>query len=123
MPEHKQHRTRVLIVEDEPIIAITLEDLLVEAGFGVVGVAGKLEKALALINSAVFDVALIDANLAGVSASPAASALRARGIPFIVLSGYSIEQLPDAFLGAHFMHKPCRPAQLIQALRDIVLTQ
>ena len=123
MPEHKQHRTRVLIVEDEPIIAITLEDLLVEAGFGVVGVAGKLEKALALINSAVFDVALIDANLAGVSASPAVSALRARGIPFIVLSGYSPEQLPDNFFGAHFMTKPFRPDQLIQALRDIVLTQ
>ena len=75
MPEDKQHRTRVLIVEDEPMIAITLEDLLVEAGFGVVGVAGKLDKALALIGSAVFDVAIVDANLAGVSASPAASAL------------------------------------------------
>ena len=123
MPEDKQHRIRVLIVEDEPMIAITLEDLLVEAGFGVVGVAGKLEKALALIGSAVFDVAIVDANLAGVSASPAASALTARGIPFIVLSGYSTEQLPDEFLGAHFMKKPCRPDQLIQALRDIVLTQ
>ena len=123
MPVDKQHRTRVLIVEDEPMIAITLEDLLVEAGFEVVGVACKLEKALALIGSAVFDVAIFDANLAGVSARPAASALTARGIPFIVLSGYSPEQLPDNFFGAHFMTKPFRPDQLIQALRDIVLTQ
>ena len=105
------------------MIALTLEDLLIDAGFKVVGVAGKLDKALALIGSAVFDVAVVDANLAGVSASPAASALTALGIPFIVLSGYSIEQLPDEFLGAHFMTKPYRPAQLIQSLGDIVLKQ
>ena len=71
----------------------------------------------------MFDVAIIDANLAGVSASPAASALTARGIPFIVLLGYTIEQLPDEFLGAHFLKKPCRPAELIQTLGDIVLKQ
>ena len=101
------------------MIALTLEDLLVDAGFEVVGVADKLAKALALIGSAVFDVAIVDANLAGASASPAASALTARGIPFIVMSGYSIEQLPDGFPGAHFMKKPCRPAQLIQFIGDI----
>ena len=123
MPEDKKHYTRVLIVEDEPLIALTLEDLLIDAGFKVVGVAGKLEKALAMIGSAVFDVAIVDANLAGVSASPVASALTARGIPFVVLSGYSIEQLPDEFLGAHFLKKPCRPAELIQTLGDIVLKQ
>ena len=63
MPEDKQHRTRVLIVEDEPTIAFALEELLVDAGFKVVDVAGKLDKALALIGSAVFDVAIVDANL------------------------------------------------------------
>ena len=105
------------------MLALTLEDQLVDAGFEVVGVVGRLDKALALIASAVFVVAIVDANLAGRSASPAASVLTARGIPFILLSGYSIEQLPDEFLGAHFIKKPCRPAQLIQALRDIVLKQ
>ena len=103
------------------MIAFALEDVLVEEGFELVAIAGKLEKALALICSAVFDVAIVDANLAGVSANPAASALTARGIPFIVLSGYSTEQLPDGFQGAHFMKKPCRPAQLIQYLNNIVL--
>ena len=101
------------------MIALMLEDLLVDAGFEVVGVAGQTEKALALIDSAVFDVAIFDANLAGVSASPAASALTARGIPFIVMSGYLIEQLPDGFLGAHFMNKPCLPAQLVKFIGDI----
>ena len=121
MPEDKLQHTRVLIVEDEPMLAFTLEDLLVEAGFEVIGIAGKLEKALALIGSAVFDVAVVDANLAGVSASPIASALTARDIPFVVLSGYSAEQLQGAFPGAVFMKKPCRPAQLIQSLNKIAL--
>ena len=120
MPEAKS-ATRVLIIEDEPLLALTLEDQLVDAGFEVVGVVGRVDTALAMIVSAVFDVAIVDANLAGRSASPAASALTARGIPFILLSGYSIEQLSDEFVGAHFIKKPCRPSQLIQALRDIVL--
>lgn len=102
------------------MIAFTLQDLLVEAGFEIC-VAGKLDKALALIESTAFDAAIVDANLAGVSSSPAASALMARGLPFIVLSGYSPEQLLGAFPGALFMKKPCRPAQLIEALNGIVL--
>ena len=110
--------TQVAIFEDEPLIAFALKNMLIDAGFKVVGVAGNLEKALALISSNVFDVALIDANLAGVSASPAASALTARGIPFLVLTGYSREQLPSEFAGAHFMRKPYKSAELIRALRN-----
>ena len=97
MPVDKQQPARILIVEDEPMIALTLQDLLVEAGFEVACVAGKLEKALALIEGAGCDAAIVDANLAGVSTSPAALALAARGVPFIVLSGYSAEQLQGAF--------------------------
>ena len=84
---------------------------------------GKLEKALALIESGACDAAILDANLAGVSASPLASALAARGLPFIVLSGYSSEQLQGAFLGTLFLQKPCRPAQLLQTLNTIVPEQ
>jgi DNA-binding response OmpR family regulator len=127
LPQHqmavdKREHARVLIVEDEPMIALTLQDLLVDAGFEIAGVAGKLEKAVALIESGVCDAAIIDANLAGVSASPIASALAARGLPFIVLSGYSPDQLQGAFPGAlFFFQKPCRPVQLIRALNNIVV--
>lgn len=117
----KGQSMRVLIVEDEPVLALTLEDLLVDAGFVVIGIAGKLQKALDLIGSAKFDVAIIDANLGGTSASPAASALTAKGIPFIVVSGYSAEQLRPAFPRAVVMMKPYQPAQLIRALKDITL--
>jgi DNA-binding response OmpR family regulator len=122
MPVDKKH-ARILIVEDEPMIALNLEDLLVEAGYEVTCVAGKLEKALALIEGAGCDAAIVDANLAGVSASPAALALAARGLPFIVLSGYSPEQLRGAFPAALFMKKPYRADKLIHTLKSMVLKQ
>jgi CheY-like chemotaxis protein len=114
-------QTRILIVEDEPMIALDLQDFLVDAGFEVVAVAGRLDKALALIENVDVDVAVVDANLAGVSASPAAAALVTRGVPFVVLSGYSLAQQQDAFPGGHFLQKPCRPARLIDALNHLVL--
>lgn len=120
MPDDKAPPLRILIIEDEPIIALDLQDTLIEAGFTVVGVVGRLDMALELISSTIFDAAIVDANLAGVSASPAALALVLRGLPFIVLSGYSRGQQQDEFAGAPFIQKPCRPAHIVQALRDIV---
>ena len=116
IPVNKQRAARVLIVEDEAMIALSLEDVLVDAGFQIAGVVGKLDKALALIESGACDVAIVDANLAGVSASPAAIALAARGLPFIVNSGYSPEQMDGLFPGALFIQKPCRPDLLIETL-------
>ncbi len=112
---------RILIVDDEPIIALGLEEMLVDAGFTIAAVVHKISNALAVIESGGCDAAIIDANLAGVSANPAASALAERGLPFIVLSGYSREQLAGDFPGAHFMQKPFRPAQLIHAVSAMVL--
>ena len=123
MPVNKQRPVRVLIVEDEPMIALSLEDVLIDADFEVAGVVGKLEKALALIESGACDAAIVDANLAGVSASPAAIALAARGLPFIVISGYSPEQMQGVFPGAHFLQKPCRPELLIQTLNTLLLNR
>lgn len=118
-----KRRPRILIVEDEPLIALGLQDLLNSAGFEVVGMAGKLEKALKLIRLANFDAALVDANLAGVRSTPAAVALVELGLPFIVLSGYSATQLEGAFAGAaKVIQKPCTASQLTDAIRDILAT-
>jgi CheY-like chemotaxis protein len=111
---------RVLIVEDEPMLAYALEELVAEAGFLIAGVVGSLRAALAIIESEIFDVAILDANLKGVSAGPAATALTARRIPFVVLSGYSRDQQPAAFNGALHLQKPCRSEHLIQALRGLL---
>ena len=109
---------RVLILEDEPMIALGIEDILLDAGFAIAGVAFKLENGLALIESGACDAAIVDSNLAGVCADPAAVALAARGLPFIVLSGYSQEQMKSGFAGGRFLQKPCRPELLIETLTD-----
>lgn len=114
---------RILIIEDEPMIALDLQVLLEDAGFAVVGVAGRLDKAMALIETTIFDAAIVDANLCGVSSSPAAVALAARRLPFIVLSGYAMKQQEAMFPKALFIQKPCRPEQLISALNAIGLQQ
>jgi DNA-binding response OmpR family regulator len=111
---------RILIVEDEPMLAFAIEDTLIDNGFKIAGVAGELAQALAIIESGGCDAAILDANLSGESAAPAASALASRGLPFLILSGYSSEQQPNAFASALRIQKPCRPERLIQALRSIL---
>src|SRR5271154_1650881 len=111
---------RVLIVEDEPLVAENLRDDLVEAGFEVVGVAPRVESALKLIEGTGFDVAIIDANLAGISAAPAAAALSARGLPYMVLSGYARGQLQREFSDAVYVQKPYRIRKLIDELNSLL---
>src|SRR5580692_10714255 len=111
---------RILIVEDEPMLAFAIEDMLIEGGFRIAGVARNLATALAIIESGVCDAAILDANLSGVSAAPVASALALRGVPFLILSGYSPEQQPSAFSGALRLQKPCRPDRLLRTLRGIL---
>ena len=120
LPVDKKRTFCVLIIEDEPMIALGFEDVLIDAGFQIAGVVGKLEKAMALIESGVCDAAIVDANLAGVSASPAAIALAARGLPYIVTSGYSPEQMQGDFPGALYVQKPCRPEVLLQTLNHLL---
>lgn len=113
-------KPRVLIIEDEPLIILTLEDLLAEAGFDIAGVATTLEAALSLIETSNFDTALLDANLGGVSSVPAALALSARAIPFLVVSGYATSQHNTAYSGAVHISKPFEPKTLIEAIWSIL---
>src|SRR5215472_13166176 len=79
---------KVLIVEDEPIVAFQIEDILREAGFEIVGCVGSLDKALSTVKNIDCDVAVLDANLRGDSVVPVATALHQRGTPFLFVSGY-----------------------------------
>lgn len=115
------NEARILVVEDEPLLAYALEESLLDAGFEIAGVAGRLGQALEIIKRGGCDAAIIDANLAGVSAGPVATALLERSIPFIVVSGYSREQQRDVFPGAPFVQKPCRPEDLIREVRNLFL--
>ena len=113
-------KARILIIEDEPVLAVTLEDSLIDAGFAIAGVAGRLEMALAMIERGDCDAAILDANLAAVSAAPVATALTARRVPFVVVSGYGPAQLGGAFSRAIYLKKPYRLEQLVQALNGVL---
>ncbi|HEX8643242.1 MAG TPA: response regulator [Allosphingosinicella sp.] len=79
---------RVLLVEDEPIIAMTAEDMLDALGCAVVASAATLEEALAASDGGGFDVAMLDINLNGVDSLPVADMLKQAGTPFIFTTGY-----------------------------------
>jgi DNA-binding response OmpR family regulator len=102
------------------LVAENLRADLIDEGFEVIGIAARVESALSLIHGMGFDVAIIDANLAGMSAAPAAAALSARKLPFMVLSGYAREQLQREFSGAVYVQKPYRVRKLIDELNALL---
>ena len=85
---------RVLVVEDDALVAFDLEVLLKAAGYSVVGPVGRLEEAVAMASEGLFDVALLDIHLRGEEVYPVADILTGRGIPFMFLSGYGEGDLP-----------------------------
>src|SRR5205809_525198 len=98
--------TRVLLVEDEILVALDIAQQITDAGFEVVGPSTSVAKALKLIVERGCDVAVLDVNLGHETAEPVAQRLRARGTPFVVLTGYSSAQLPSGFEGALVLSKP-----------------
>jgi DNA-binding response OmpR family regulator len=111
---------RVLLVEDEAIVAIDIAEQLTEAGFNVVGPAPSVAKALKLIEEVGCDVAVLDVNLRDETAEPIARVLRSRRTPFLFLSAVSRDQLPSGFNGELVFTKPAQPAILVAALQNSI---
>jgi DNA-binding response OmpR family regulator len=107
---------RVLVVEDEPLIAFDVADHLTEAGFDVAGPVASVKAAMALLETGC-DVAVLDVNLGRETAAPIAEAMSALSLPFIALSGYSSDQLPAPFRHAPVLTKPVDPKRLVAAVR------
>jgi CheY-like chemotaxis protein len=108
---------RVLVVEDEMLVAMMIEDMLAEFGCIVVGAASRVGQALKLLEEAdEIDGAVLDVNLAGEKVFPVAEALDARGIPFVFSTGYGTAGLPDHFRNRLTLQKPYRPEDLEGAL-------
>jgi PAS domain S-box-containing protein len=108
----KKRGRRVLVVEDEPLMAAEIASILREAGCEVVGPTGGVQQALALLREHACDIAVLDVHLRGETSEPIAAALLASDTPFLVVSGYSREQLPKVFQGAPLIGKPLRKAEL-----------
>ena len=78
----------VLIVEDEPLIAMTLEDMLLDLGCTLAGTAGTIAEGLVLAAETACDAAILDININGERSDPIAALLGQRGIPHIFATGY-----------------------------------
>jgi len=106
---------RILVVEDEPIIALSLEDVLSGFGAEVVGPVSAVEPALALIADNGLDGALLDVNLAGERCDRVAARLSAEGVPFVLATGYGVEAR-ETFPGAPVLCKPYRDEDIEREL-------
>jgi PAS domain S-box-containing protein len=111
---------RILVVEDEPLIAMDVGSSLSDAGCEVVGPAASIESAKSLIAGAAFDAALLDANLGGYPADELAAALARLNIPFIFVTGYGREGLPEAFRQGPVISKPFMPEQALAMLARLL---
>ncbi len=111
---------RVLVIEDEPLVAMDIASRLSEAGYQVIGPAGTLEKARSLIETAEFDAALVDANLAGDPVDELAAALTRRKVPFAFVTGYGRDALPQGFREAAMVGKPFTEGALLATIERIV---
>lgn len=107
---------RILIVEDEFTIALALKSVVQEAGYEVVGPVGRVEQALARISNSPPDLAILDASLGGQSSEPIAQTLSEMAIPFLVISGYSRQQLGDWVADVTLIGKPFLDAEVIKEI-------
>lgn len=111
-------KRRVLVVEDDPLLALDLADELSRAGLDVLGPATTVARALDLIKEGACDAAVLDVHLGLELSTLVAQRLQALRVPFVVLTGYSSEQLSPEFGRAAVMSKPARAEELLSALQD-----
>jgi two-component SAPR family response regulator len=111
---------RVLIVEDELLLAMDYEELLKREGFTVLGPAGRQAPALALLEAERPDVAILDVNLAGERSTAVAEALAEREVPFVVVSGYGDRTLDEPVLrAAPHLDKPVKAQELVRLVKSL----
>ena len=110
---------RVLIVEDESLVAMLLETILEDMGCVPVGPAATVEEGLQVAGGdEPLDAALLDVNVAGKQVFPIAEALKARGVPFVFSTGYGEGGLPDEWRGQPTLQKPFTEAAVRDALMN-----
>lgn len=103
---------RILVVEDDLVIAVLIEEALQDLGCVVVGPVGKLDTALRLADDEALDGAILDVTIRGGKIFPVVERLQARGVPFVLASGYGDWALPEAFRNQPRLTKPFRVEEL-----------
>jgi DNA-binding response OmpR family regulator len=111
---------RILVAEDEFLVAIQLEEDLVAAGWSVVGPFTSLETATVASRQDQFDMAILDVNLNGQMVLPLAMELRERGIKLLLLTGYEAPNLPEPLRTLPRVSKPYDSEALVWRIRAIL---
>jgi DNA-binding response OmpR family regulator len=107
---------RILIVEDEALIASFVEDFLIDLGCEVIGLATRMDDAVRLAREAAIDGAVLDVNIAGEKVYPVADILTERGLPFVFMTGYGAAGLRESDRGRPVLQKPYRLELLVEIM-------
>jgi CheY-like chemotaxis protein len=118
--DHVPMPADVLIVEDDPIIAIDFEDTILSLGVQTVRSAGSVAAALDLIAARAPDFAFLDVGLAREKSFAVAEKLDALNIPFVFVTGYGADKVPQAFADRPRLPKPCSTEALLLVLQRFV---
>jgi DNA-binding response OmpR family regulator len=110
----------ILVVEDEPLLAMDLERLLDEVGFRVIGPATTTARAIRFIDDERPDLAVLDLNLGGEMVFPLLDVLAERAIPFLIVSGHSPEMVPAQHRHRPLLQKPYDPAALLRTVHRLL---
>ncbi|HLH97852.1 MAG TPA: response regulator [Xanthobacteraceae bacterium] len=97
---------RILVVDDEPLIALLVQEWLAEMSCDVVGPALSVKSALSLMDAVELDGAIVDVSLGGESSFAVADRLTERGVPFAFATGYADDEVSARFPGAPILRKP-----------------
>ena len=113
----KSAKLRVLIVEDEIVVALFLEDVLDEFGYQVAGVVTQLDDAM--LREPDYDIAVLDVHINGRNVFDFADMLAGRGTPFVFATGYGERGIPERHRSSPVLQKPFQPDELKRILADI----
>lgn len=113
-----QRTRKVLIVEDEPLIAMHLEDLLADMGHEVIASFSRVNEAAQFAEEADIDFAILDINLREMKSFQVAGILRRRGIPFVFATGYGSAGLSAEFCTELTLQKPYEPRELARMITE-----
>ncbi|PZO46727.1 MAG: hypothetical protein DCF16_18665 [Alphaproteobacteria bacterium] len=116
-------KLKVLIVEDESLVAMLIEDMLLDLGYEVAAIAARLDQALTVAGTIDAHLAVLDLNLNGQRTDTIAEILRARGIPFIFATGYGGAGVTAEWRDVPVVQKPFQQSDLAAALSRLQLPQ
>jgi DNA-binding response OmpR family regulator len=119
MPVDSLMGRRILVVEDETVLATLIEDALESLGCIIVGPAARLDVALQLATDEVLDAAVLDVTIRGGKVYPVAERLLARKIPFVLASGYGEWAIPHFLRDAPLLTTPFSPDELEARVREL----